>query len=236
MTKIEELENFTSTKIEDWNLNTLNFMFSTDNSSNNENNKYIAYLNDKDVLSEIIKKCKDKDTIDTLTVLYVNIVMDNAFTYADDELVKLKNKKITTENFEKELTNNYTSSNNLSIRLISTLCLLAECPDAKINLYQDKIKTDINDFKDIICNMMDSIGLVAVTSSVVDKMLSVLFPIRSRYFDKYGVDLLDDSDKRLKTAIDNRNTIVETVNTLHKEAKKTPDDTDKTERNNKEDK
>ena len=193
MTKIEQLETAVGKPIEQWNVSDL------DKFSLEENLELLQLMKEPDVIGECVKRSKNnKEVEDVLVPLYVKSLVSEAESEANTILKGKEDGDITNEDAKTKTIALLDKS--LYHKLVAYLVLISTFEDFEIQKKEIDIKTDIGQLKEVICAIVKS-NLESCYSLVIE-LLELLFPLRSRYYDKFKVDILDDEDKRLESALD----------------------------------
>lgn len=193
MTKIEKLETAVGKPIEQWNVSDL------DKFSLEENLELLQLMKEPEVIGECVKRSKNnKEVVDILVPLYVKSLVSDAENMANNIL---KNKEDgSATNDESKAKTLELLDKSLYHKLVAYLVLISTFEDYDIQSKEIEIKEAIGELKEVICGIV-STNLESCYSLVIE-LFELLFPLRSRYFDKFKVDILDDEDKRLETALD----------------------------------
>ena len=193
MTKIEQLETAVGKPIEQWNVSDL------DKFSLKENLELLQFMKEPDVIGECVKRSKNnKDVEDVLVPLYVKSLVSDAENLANDILKDKEDGNITNEDAKTKTIDLLNKS--LYHKLVAYLVLISTFEDYDIQSKEIDIKEQIGQLKEVICAIVKT-NLESCYSLVIE-LLELLFPLRSRYYEKFKIDILDDADKRLETALD----------------------------------
>ncbi len=193
MTKIEQLETAVGKPIEQWNVSDL------EKFSLKENLELLQLMKEPEVIGECVKRSKNnKDVEDVLVPLYVKSLVSDAENEANDILKSKEDGSITYE--EAKTKTIALLDKGLYHSLVAYLVLISTFEDFDIQNKEIEIKEYIGQLKEVICAIVKT-NLESCYSLVIE-LFELLFPLRSRYFDKFKVDILDDEDKRLEKALD----------------------------------
>lgn len=193
MTKIEQLETAVGKPIEQWNVSDL------DKFSLKENLELLQLLKEPSVIGECVKRSKNnKDVEDVLVPLYVKSLVSDAENEANDILKDKEDGNIANEDAKTRTIAMLDKS--MYHKLVAFLVLISTFEDYDIQSKEIEIKENIDQLKEVICAIVKT-NLESCYSLVIE-LFELLFPLRSRYYEKFKVDVLDDEDKRLETALD----------------------------------
>ena len=192
MEEIVKLEEFIGNPVEKWTIDDMVRL--------NENAELLSLLKSSEVTSEILSRSKDnRDIADLFVPLYIKSKLTDAEQFANNILYEEQEKKITSDELYKKLLEML--NNDFYFQLAAYLVLISKFPDVyDCSKDEIKIKEAISNIKEI------TIGFVErdldSTYTLIMELLELVFPLRSRYFEKYNVDILDDDDERLSKALD----------------------------------
>ena len=218
MTKIEQLETAVGKPIEQWNVSDL------DKFSLKENLELLQLMKEPDVIGECVKRSKNnKDVEDVLVPLYVKSLVSDAENEANDILKGKEDGSVANEDAKTRTIAMLEKS--MYHKLVAFLVLISTFEDYDIQSKEIEIKENIGQLKEVICAIVKT-NLESCYSLVIE-LFELLFPLRSRYYEKFKVDILDDEDKRLETALDEVHTlemmIMEQLQALNVEDAELPD-------------
>ena len=193
MTKIEQLEAAVGKKIEQWNVSDLN-KFSLE-----ENLELLQFLKEPDIINECLTRSENnKEVADVLVPLYVKSLISSAEHEANDILSDKEKSTITNDEYKQRIEALLTKS--MYHKLVAYLLIISTIEDYDLKSKEIEIMEQVSQLKEVICGIV-STNLESCYSLIVD-LFELIFPLRSRYFEKYKVDILDDEDKRLEKALD----------------------------------
>ena len=195
MEEIQKLETAVGKPVEQWNVDDIN-KFSLE-----ENNELLQLLKNPDVVSECLERSSktDKEVADILVPLYIKAQVSTAEKEANDILVKLEDDEIGKEEARADILK-MLDNKSMYHHLVAYLLLISVFQDEDVSKYEIDIKTCIGSLKEIICGLTST--MLDTLYTLIMDLFELIFPLRSRYYEKYQVDILDDEDKRLENAMD----------------------------------
>lgn len=195
MEEIEKLETAVGKKIEQWNVSDLE-KFSLD-----ENLELLQLLKQPKVISECLGRSKaNREVADILVPLYIKSLLSSAENAANDLLRDHESGKITLSELQTKIETDFLNNSSFYFKLTGAVIILSLVPEYELSKYEIDLKTSISQLKEVICGLSEK-ALNECYTLILD-LLELLFPLRSKYFQKYEIDLLDDEDERLSTTLD----------------------------------
>lgn|SRR5574344_407597 len=193
---MKKFETALGKKAEEWSVTDL------DKFSLEENKDLVHLLGDEETLNECLKRTKDnKEVSEVLYPISVKVSIVKSETAGNDLLTAFENKEIDLNTLKEKCVNKILDTNsNVYDRLVTYLILISKIEDFDMKSYEENIVKDIAEMKELIktfvaTNLMTSYRLI-------EDLAELIFPLRSRYFEKYKYDILQDTDSSFKQALD----------------------------------
>lgn len=213
MREVEKLETALQKRVEELNVEDLAKI------SLNENLRNI--LLQPETLSECLNKLKDKkDVMDILLPISVKVLYNTSTKKVSDVGNEYLEKKISKEDYDEKIKDLLTG--DVYQRLLTYYLILAIDPD-DAKQYEQNIMTDVQEVKEISCMLGSTDSFIYNNYSVINDLLDLIFPLRNKYYQKYNVDILDDSDKCLSNLLDDLNAFAKSMEEALVEVLKTKD-------------
>lgn len=200
---LNNIEKFLNKQIEDWNENDIQTLLEE---LKKENKDLQDSLKDRKVLAEVIERCKNETVVKQFKVLLLSVEHYEAMMSADKMIEQFNNGLKTKEDFLKEIEDSM-KSKDVFVRFTSYLIAISMFFDYDLKQHEEIIKRDVGLFKALICSLNAYTEYTLMTD-----LFDEFFAFRNYYYQRYTEDVMDDSDGKLKEALQSYNNVTEAVN------------------------
>ena len=201
---IKKLETAVSKKVEQWNVEDLQKIV--------DNEDLRKSFVEPDVLDECIKLCSKNKEIETALI---PLAIKTKYKLATTKISEIGNnflqKKISEEEFIKSIDDSINNS-NIYERFLSYYLLVTLLPD-KSSEYETKMREDCIYITNEIESLMSSDSeVMLINYSVVDNLLDLVYPLRTKYYQIKNIDIYDaETSEKLKNVVESLNSIEQQI-------------------------